>query len=519
VHGEAAADETTLRLTTLEADLAKGRLIASATLPITFAPPSIGLRVAPLTATLQADAIDLSQFAASLPGTSTLAGTLSGRVVASGTVHDPAVDGSLALAGVRYSSELVRSPITNARAQLTFTRAQAQLTGVHAEVGGGTIDGGGSATFGDIRDVRRTLALNAQVTATNARLAVNPYLSRSDVNGTITATKIAGRRDVVIGGNVAFTQTRIPTTALIPASAPKSQATPAPLPIAFDLTVNAGNDVRVQGAGVDVGARGAITVGGTLAAPSLSGEIASTDGTLSFYRTFVLQQGTVAFDPSDGIIPSVDATATTTITNPNTDILLHVTGPATALNIDFTSDPSYSKEQILGLLVNAQAIGAVSGVQTAQNSGGSGINAANIAGGYLSSELTQNLLQPFGSQLGSSLGLSNLSLGYDYGSGFSTGASKSFGKNLSASFHQTFGIDARQVIGINYALRGETSVQLSLFDAGNQSANPLATGTFLGGTQDVFTPANYTLQALQPPPGVAGVVLTYQRKYWATRDH
>jgi autotransporter translocation and assembly factor TamB len=254
-----------------------------------------------------------------------------------------------------------------------------------------------------------------------------------------------------------------------------------------------------------------VTVGGTLAAPTLDGSLSSTDGSLSFYRTFTLQRGTVAFSPADGIIPNVDATATTSISNPTTDILLQITGPATSLNLQLSSNPSYNREQILGLLLNAQAFGAVSGVQTAQNSG-SGISATNIAGGYLSGEFTQALLEPLGSQLGSSLGLSNLALGYDYGSGFSAGASHTLSKNLSATFHQTFGIDQRQIIGLNYALRDQAGLQFALFNAGNQSPNLITTGTFLG-NQDPFTPANYALQAFQPPPGVAGYVLTYQRKY------
>jgi hypothetical protein len=55
-------------------------------------------------------------------------------------------------------------------------------------------------------------------------------------------------------------------------------------------------------------------------------------------------------------------------------------------------------------------------------------------------------------------------------------------------------------------------LQFSLFNAGNQSPNIVATGTYLG-NQDTFTPPNYTLQALSPPPGVSGYVFTYQRKF------
>jgi len=509
VHAAASADARTLRLDAFEADLTRGRLLASATAPIVFAPPRIGVRNAPLYAMLRADGIDLSPFASLLPNESKLSGTIDGQITASGTPQRPGVDGSITLANGSYASDLVRSAFTNARARLTFTSETAQLADVHTDVGGGSIDGGGNATFGDARDLGRTFALNAQLTASNVVLNINRYL-RGTVNGTVTATKTAGVPNTVIGGNVAFSKTRIPLTALLPSSQTSAQATPAPIPVAFALTVQAANDVRVQGSGVDVGARGAVTVGGTLAAPTLDGSLRSTDGSLSLYRTFALQRGVVTFAPSDGLIPDVDATATTTITNPNTDILLHVTGSVTHLNLDLASNPSYDKEQILGLLIGAQAFGAVQGVQTTQSAGG--INAANIAGGFLTTQLSQSLLEPFGSQLGSSLGLSDLALGYDYGSGFSAGASRALGKNVTASFHQTFGVDQRQIVGIAYNLPKNAALQLSIFNAGNQSPSIIANGTFLG-QQDPFTPTNYTLQAFQPPPGVAGLVFTYQRKF------
>jgi autotransporter translocation and assembly factor TamB len=233
----------------------------------------------------------------------------------------------------------------------------------------------------------------------------------------------------------------------------------------------------------------------------------STDGTLSFYRTFALRQGTVVFQPADGLIPDIDATATTTITNPNASILLHVTGPATNLNLDLASSPSYDKEQILGLLVNAQALGAVPGVETAN--GGAGISAESIAGGFLGQEFTQNLLQPIGSGLGQALGFEDLALGYNFGTGVSAGARKQIAKNLYATFNQTFGGDERQTIGLNHDLTQNGSLALTFFNAGNQTPS-------LALTRQLFAPTdstNYTLQALQPPPGIAGVVFTYQRKF------
>jgi autotransporter translocation and assembly factor TamB len=505
IHAELAADPDTLHLLTLEADLQTGRLTADATLPIRLTAP-IGLRDAPFTADLHADDIELAQFAAQLPAASKLTGRIDGSVAARGTARAPAITGTLALAGGSYSSQLVRSGFTNARARLDFSQTQARLSDLHTNVGGGAFDGTATATFGDLRNLYQTLAFNGSITAKNAAINI-ANLFRGTIDGTIDLTKPQGAIPT-LGGTLAFTKTRIPLAALIPKGSSTSEQQ-VPRTLNFALNVQAGTDVRVQGPGVDIGARGAVAVGGNLAKPELNGQITSTNGTLSFYRTFVLQSGTVSFHPDDGLIPDVDATATTTISNPSTDILLHVTGPATNLNLDLASNPTYDKEQILGLLVGAQAFGAVPGVETAQGSA-TGISAGSIAGGFLGNELTQNLLQPVGSQLGQSLGFQDLALGYDFGSGVSAGARKQLGKNLYASFNQTFGADDRQTVALNYTLPHNATIALTFFNAGDQAPSLLT-------TQQLFSPTvqstNYTLEALQPPPGIAGIVLTYQRKY------
>ena len=499
LHAQLAADLQTVHLQTLEADLVRGRMLASATFPFRFTPAD-----EPFSATFRAEGIDLAQFAMLLPEDAKIGGTIDGQLAANGTTGNPAVTGTLTLAGGSYSSNLVRSALTNGRARLDFTHSEARLTDAHADIGGGGIDGTADATFGNLRDLRRGVAYNGQFAAQHVVLDV-ANVFRGTIDGTLAVQK---RQAAIptISGSLAFTKARLPLAALIP-RAPANEATRVPPTVAFNLNVEVGNDVRVTGPGVDIGARGALAIGGNLAHPELDGRITSTGGTLSFYRTFALRSGTVAFEPADGLVPNVDATATTTITNPDTSILLHVTGPATNLNLDLASSPSYNREQILGLLINAQALGAVSGIETAN--GGNAISAGAIAGGLLSQEFTQNLLQPLGRSVGQALGFEDLSLGYDFNTGVSAGARTQISKNLYATYNQDFGGNNRQVFGLNYTLPRNGALALSIFNSGSQTQTILA-------TQQFFTPStttNFTLQALQPPPGQNGFVLTYQKKF------
>jgi len=274
--------------------------------------------------------------------------------------------------------------------------------------------------------------------------------------------------------------------------------------------------VRVQSGPVDIGATGMARLGGTLAAPTLGGEFTATDGTVSLYRTFNVQNGSaVTFNPSDGLIPGVDATAVTNVPDPPTDVLLHVTGLATHLHLAFSSEPPYSQEQILGLLVNAQALGAVSGVA---QTGGSTANSPSVVGlgeGLVDTQLTQKFLQPFTSALGGAIGLSDLNLNYSTEGSVSASARRRIGKNVSFVYGQQFGgATPRTSLGVNVG-NTVSGAQLTFYQAvgsneafGGQALTPFINSGFLS-----TAPPNYTLQSIEPPTG-SGFVFSYQRRFW-----
>jgi translocation and assembly module TamB len=292
----------------------------------------------------------------------------------------------------------------------------------------------------------------------------------------------------------------------------KSNGAPAaaPLPVAFALNVAATNDDRVQGPAVDVGAKGSVAVSGTLAHPALSGGLDSTDGTLSFYRTFVLHDAHVAFDPASGIIPYVDATATTHVPDPSTNVLLHVHGPATGLAIDFASQSGYDREQIVGLLVGAQNLGAVAGVartSPVQSSNGNALQ--GVAIGYIDQKFTQSLFQPFSSSLGQALGFSSFNVNAGLNGGFSASATRQLGRNLQFAFSDASTAQGeQQSFALALDFSEGSAMQLTLFNAGSQARTL--------GTQTPFTPTgptNYQRQALAPTPGTSGYVFTYVRRF------
>jgi autotransporter translocation and assembly factor TamB len=505
-HAEVALTQTRASLSAAEIDLVDGRILARGFAPLQFAPAAgIAPASAPLGLELTAERIDFTQFAALLPKGTHLGGELDGRVNLAGSLANPGVTGTLAVTNGSFAGPQERSRIEDFVSQLTFAGRTATLHDTSAKVGGGTVDAHGTVTVPDYIDPAGTATANLTLDSRYAVVDI-PALFKGRINGAVTFTR-SSKNDALLAGNLALTSARVPTTALLPKS---GGATPgaAALPLALHLGVTVGSDVRVQGGPVDIGAMGDLNVGGTLASPTVQGELDSTGGTLSFYRTFTLgYPTTVTFDGS-GVIPNVDAIATTTVDNPPTDVTLRARGPATHLDLTFESNPSYSREQIVGILVGAQALGAVSGIANVPGAQGPQQNPFTAAAeGQLGTLLTQNLFEPFSSQLGGAVGLNNLSINYTPGGSTSVGAQKKIFKNVSAVFAESFNYPQRQSIGLLASPSPATAAQLTFFS--QPQSNRF--NTFEGAQS--LNSTNNSVTGPEPANGANGFSFSLQRKF------
>lgn len=486
-----------------EIDFLGGKILAEGNVPVTLA--GIGA-TAPIAATITTVGLDLADFTPLVPSGTRVAGILDSRIIASGSATAPQLSGSIALHNGRYRSDFERAELTNIAAHVALAGTQATLTDFHTDVGGGAIDASGNARVADLRDPIRTLAYTANARAARAGLDFPAYF-RGKIDGVLTVARASGGRPLV-SGDLAFSNTRVPLTAIYnPNATPVT--TPVALPdVAFDLGILAGQDDRVQSGAVNVGATGAARLGGTLAAPTLDGRFESTGGTLSFYRQFVLERGAASFTPDAGIIPNVFAVATTHVPDPSTDITLTLTGPATSLNLAFDSTPGYGKAQILGLLVNAQALGAIGGLAQSGSNGSLPSPIADAAFGYVEQQLSRSFLTPLGSGLGKALGLSNLNLGYGLTGGFSANASRRIGKNLEIVVGESLGYPQRESFGVRSTLGKSTSAQLTFFSS-------QGTSTFGSFSQSYLQSLNtdQTIRAIEPPTSGSGFVFTLQKRF------
>ena len=481
-----------------EVDLKRGRvLVASGTAPLH---PT---RNAPIAFDMQLQNVDFSDFQSAFPQGYHLAGTMAGDMHIRGTIDAPQLNGAIALHNGYFVGPIDQNPIQKINGTLAFAGNTIAIRALHADVGGGTMDMNGTATVPNFRNPKDA-TFTSTIVATNAQFN-SPQYFRGKVNANVSAFR--SRNGIpTVKGTVDVPSARIPLTAFWNPRAPKASPKP-PIPLAFNLRATVGNDVRVQSTGVDVPAQGAVTVAGTLAHPTLAGAFTSTGGTINFLRRFTIQNASIAFSAANGIMPTVDAIATTQVTNPQAYVAMHVTGLAPSnLNIAFDSEPPYSREQILAMLSGVNALNGTGGATLA--SAGSGNVISNLAGGQLNGFFTSQVLEPLSASLGNALGLQNLQLTDDFTSGFGVSAAKAFGKHITAVYAANLGTPQRRSLSIEAHHGDSTAFNLMFYSVDSPSLLAANTQTNLFGFNDL---ANSTV--LTPMVGTNGYMFMYEHKF------
>ena len=542
--GELSLQGREVVLSDAEVLFAKGGLYLAGSVPLQISPFGLGPPKAPLELEIAARAIDMTDFGPLLPAGSTLTGTLDGRVALNGTAGDPQLIGDLALTGGAIASPYEKVPLTNMRGSLTFTAKSVTLEAFHVEGGGGTLDLSGHAQVPDLVHLGADSTYAFEAKSKGLRLDL-PAFGQGQLDGTLAIAHSPGQL-AVLSGNETVQNGVVPFSALllaggggggvagptIPVTGAPPVAAPPRTDLAFNFNVTAGPNMRVRSGNVDIGGRGELALGGTMSAPLLTGHFESTGGTLSYFNTvFRIESATVGFTPDQGVVPSLNAVAITHVINPDpnsfrnpngtADITLDVTGPVTSMNLQLASDPPYDRQTILGLLLNAPAIGATNLFQTtlpgsalppgvAVNRGTGELSVGQEAFGILNAQFTRNLLSPIETQVGGALGLSSLAFNLDYGGGLGVTARKVLGKTVDLIYAQSFTYPYRQSFGFNIKPNPTTAAQVTVFDTlgaqGFGTYGPLS----LNSTQ----PYNQRLILAQPLGGTAGFSFSLQRLFW-----
>ena len=529
-----------------------GTLALHGSVPFEIQPFALGPPGAPIGLDFTASDLELANFATLLAPGSQLQGRIDGTLQVGGSAGAPHLGGLLTLVKGTLQSPLETVALTDAAARLRFDGSSAFLDSFHAAAGGGTIDASGSARFADSLVSGAAVAYDFVASADKLRLDLPAYGSGT-VDGTLSLSRLAGR-PASLAGDLRLSDGTIPFSALLvaggggggfDASVPTPQAgTPGavriPRELALDLDLSAERNVRVRSGNVDIGARGDLHVAGTVDKPSLAGSFASTGGTITYFNTvFRLVDGKVTFTPDQGVIPTLDAVATTHLINPDpntvrnvtgsADVTLTLGGPVTNLTIGLKSDPSYDREQILGLLLNAPALGATNlfgeapgqavpygsnslanlspGVAATRSQSGE-LSVAQEAFGVANAQFTRTLLAPIETTFAQAVGLSNFNVNVGYTGGVGLSARKILGRNVNAIYGTTFGYPYRQTFGFDIKENDSTAAQVTVFETlGEYGLSSTTPATLLTST------GNFKYNAAQPSAGTAGFSFSIQHLF------
>jgi len=131
----------------------------------------------------------------------------------------------------------------------------------------------------------------------------------------------------------------------------------------LDLTINAPQEIFVQGRGIDAELGGTLRLQGAASAPEAVGQFTLRRGRLSIIgRRLDFTEGTLTF--SGSMIPMLDLKATSNVESGTVSIV--VTGPATNPEFGFESVPALPQDEILARLVFGRSMSNLSPVQIAQ---------------------------------------------------------------------------------------------------------------------------------------------------------
>ena len=294
---------------------------------------------------------------------------------------DASVTGSVAAPQIGGAVNLSKGSLRDYGRGISFSDVVAQLEGSEgtlriksftASAAPGTL-----AVSGSIGVLQPGIPVDLKITARNAQPIVSKLVtSNLDADVHVSGT---ARERLDIAGSVHLHRTLIgipnslpPEVAVLDVRRRGKQAAPVaakPLIIGLDLTVQAPQEILVQGRGLDAEMGGEVHFGGTTETPLVNGDFDLLRGNFSLGGSRLnFTAGRVGFNGlglQNKIDPTLDFTAQATVAD-NTTATLHITGLADAPIFEFTSNPPRPPDDIMALLLFGVPANQLTAMQLAQ---------------------------------------------------------------------------------------------------------------------------------------------------------
>ena len=308
-----------------------------------------------------------------------LTGAADVTLAVAGPALAPAVSGNIRASGARFVDSRSGIAVTDLAADIGIGGGKATMRSLKGNLStGGTISASGSVGIDAGSGFPADLTLRIiEGRYTDGRIVTATLGGELTLKGPlVSAPALAGT--VNLGRTVITIPERLPgslaTLGVQHKNAPEAVTsqqealTPAGAGgggggLNLDVTVNAPQQIFVQGRGLDAELGGTLRLTGSSAAPQAVGQFTMRRGRLSLLgRRLDFTSGTLGF--SGSLVPYLDLAAETTASDATVSIL--VTGPATDPKFSFSSVPSQPEDEVLARLVFGRSMSNLSPLQIAQ---------------------------------------------------------------------------------------------------------------------------------------------------------
>jgi translocation and assembly module TamB len=334
-------------------------------------------------------------------------GQLDIDATVTGSVAAPQITGTLDLKNGKINDYVRGVSLTDIAAQIVGNEGTLQIKSFTAAAPPGTVSMSGSVGI-----LQKGIPVDLQITARNAQPLVSKLVT-SNLNADLTV-KGTARARLDIAGSMHLNRTLIG----IPNGMPLNVAVldvrrrgkkaavvrEKPLIIGLNVTVQAPDEILVQGRGLEARMHGDLQISGTTELPLVNGGFDLERGTFSLATGRLnFTEGRVSFNGAglqNKIDPTLDFTAQAVIGD--TTVIMHITGLADAPVFDFSSIPAgKQQDDIMALLLFGAPTQQLTPLQLAQV--GAALASMSGVGG-------SNSLNPL-VKIQKSLGLDRLSIG------------------------------------------------------------------------------------------------------------
>lgn len=310
---------------------------------------------APLAAELTVRASELTWLAERVPVVRRAAGSMLANLHAQGTLSDPVWDGRLVVGGGEIKLNSGLPALSEVRGSIHLTDEGLRLAGVTAELGGAPIQVGGTVSLPDGGPVELDLTFRGE----RLLLARDPeVLLRADADlalkGTWDAPSLSGKLNL----RRSWLSKRITLLDLQPGTGER-RARGIPLfsfrdppfrDMKLDLQVGSTEPILLRGNVARGALRPEVRITGTGQVPRLEGTVYLEPSTVTLPgATVEFRGGTLTFDPRNPSVPILSLVGTAE--KFGHDITAVVTGPYDDPEIELTSTPPLSSEDILLILL------------------------------------------------------------------------------------------------------------------------------------------------------------------------